>query len=498
MTEYPGDTQQIEEQSREPEKEGARKLSPAARSLLRYGGFVASVGSARAIGILITSLTFPFIVRRLGVAMYGLWSYVIAVCGFIDTVANPGVFTYATQQIAARRLEAAQTLGDTLVIRLLSGSVGSIVILTVAAFEVRPDVRFLLRCYGIPAIFVGIMASDYVLGALELFHLRSLLSVVQQALYAVGVFVFVRSAKDVIWIPLSILASSVVSGVVGWVLLWQRGFRPVLSFAPHRWRAILVPSFHYASSTLMSNLYHRSGHIVVRWLLGDFALGLYAGATRFVDVLRGFISIAHGVLMPRVALYAKAGAGLTRVIRFAVSSLALLSIPLAVGAITTTSIVVPLVLGKQFMGGVRAFQWVAPYVITASAATLYVGTVLYGMGRYRAYLVSTTAGAVSGVALYLALTPLFGVVGACLAFVLGEAAVAITAYSLSPPEIRRASRTPAIPIAAVASFLMAVAVLLAQRKIHSLPVVALGIVVYLISCLIIGKNWIKSEFQARA
>ena len=66
--------------------------------LIRYGAFVFSIGEAtRIVGLLITSLTFPYLVRRLGVATYGRWSYVVAVCGFLGIIANPGLGTYATQ-----------------------------------------------------------------------------------------------------------------------------------------------------------------------------------------------------------------------------------------------------------------------------------------------------------------------------------------------------------------------------------------------------------------
>ena len=82
------------------------------RLLVRYGGFIFSVGGARITGLLITSLTFPYLVRRLGVEMYGLWSYVLAVCAFINIVANPGLGTYAAQQVASRREAAFDLIPD--------------------------------------------------------------------------------------------------------------------------------------------------------------------------------------------------------------------------------------------------------------------------------------------------------------------------------------------------------------------------------------------------
>ena len=465
-------------------------------SLLRYGGFALSVTTARVVGTLITAATFPFLVRRLGVEIYGLWGYVVAVCGFTALVANPGLTAYAAQQVAARRQAAFQTVSDVLVLRLLSSMIAAAAVLVVASFEIRPDVRFLLKLYGVASVFAGGMSLDYLLSAMELFHLQSIVSVAQQSLYAVGIFVFIRSPKDVIWVPVSILGSSLLTSLFAWVALWKAGFRFRFSVAPRRWIAILVPSLHYAGSSLMSSLYHRSGHIAVRWYLGEHALGLYAAATRLADVLRNFLSVVHYVLMPRMALRANSADGLVRLTGIAVSVLALFGIPLAVGGLVTAPIVVPWLLGAQYLGAVRAFQWVTPYLITAPAATLFSGTVLYAAGRHRAYFVSTAVGAVSALFLYAVLPPFFGIAGSCAAFVLGELGVAVSAFLFCPRPVRAALKTPLLGIALIASLIMAAA-LHASFRIHLPPwgLIGVGCVAYAISCGTIGSSLLKQELK---
>src|SRR5437016_9004786 len=85
--------------------------------LFRYAGFVLSVSTARVAGVLMTSVTFPFLVRRLGVETYGIWSYVVALCAFLDVMANPGLTAHTAQQVAARRHAAAELIPDILVLR---------------------------------------------------------------------------------------------------------------------------------------------------------------------------------------------------------------------------------------------------------------------------------------------------------------------------------------------------------------------------------------------
>ena len=468
------------------------------KSLLRYGGFALSVTTARVVGTILTASTFPFLVRRLGVDVYGLWSYVLAVCAFTGLLANPGLTTYAGQQAAARREAAFETISDVLILRVLASAIAVVAVLVVASFEVRQDARFLLKWYGVASVLTGSLSLDYLLPSFELFHVQSFVSIAQQSLYAVGIFTMVRSPKDVIWVPVSIVASAFVTSLIGWAFLWRAGYRFRFSIAPRRWGVIIVPSLHYAASSLMSSLYHRSGHVAVRWYLGEHALGLYAAAVRLADVLRGFLSITQTVLMPRMALRAKSAEGLTRLTRIAASVLVWFGVPLTFGGIVTAPVIVPWVLGAQFQGAVHAFQWVSPYLITAPAAVLFAGKI-YALGRHQAYFISTMAGAVCAVVLYLILPPLFGIAGACVAFALSEAGVALCAFLLCPPEVRAAAKTPLLGVSLIASLAMGAALWFAlPRHLHPLALIGVGCAIYAIVWAGFGRNLLKREVEGFA
>jgi PST family polysaccharide transporter len=465
------------------------------KSLLRYGGFALSVTTARVVGTILTAATFPFLVRRLGVDVYGLWSYVLAVCAFTGLLANPGLTTYAGQQVAARREAAFETISDVLILRVMASVIAVVAVLVVASFEVRQDARFLLKWYGVASVLTGSLSLDYLLPSLELFHVQSFISIAQQGLYAAGIFALVRSPKDVIWVPVSIVASALLTSLIGWAFLWRAGYRFRFSIAPRRWGVIMVPSLHYAGSSLMSNLYHRSGHVAVRWYLGEHALGLYAAAARLADVLRNFLSVTQTVLMPRMALRANSADGLFRLTRIAASVLIWFGVPLTVGGIVTAPVVVPWLLGGQFQEAAHAFQWVTPYLITAPAAVLFAG-IIYATGRHRAYFVSTLVGAITALVLCLILPPLFGIAGACIAYVLGELGVALCAFLLCPPEVRAAARTPLLGVALIASVAMGVALWFAlPRHLHPLELVGVGCAVYVLSWAGIGRKLLRREFE---
>jgi PST family polysaccharide transporter len=454
-----------------------------ANPLFRYGGYVFSAGGARVVGLLITSLTFPYVVRHLGVEMYGLWSYVVAVRTFLDIIADPGITTHATQQLAARRAAGLDLIPDVLALRFLCSLIAAVVLLVFAAFEARPDVAQLLRVYGIGSLFVNLLLSDSFLLSLEMFHVRAVLTVLQQVLYAATIFTFVHSPRDVIWLPISILGSAALAGIAGWTVLARRSEGHLTAVIhPRAWKNLLIPSFHYAGSTLMSNLYRRAGLILVRWFLGDFALGIYAAVTRFLDLLRSFVIIISQVMMPRMALSARSGAGFGRLARFSVGVMAVISIPIAAGLLGTAPVILPWVMGASFAAGIPLLKWMAAHMIAAPMAFLFAGTILFSLGRHRAFFAATGGGAASGLGLYLILIPTLGLRGAGLAFVLAELVVAVIAYALLP-ELHGSWKNPLIGIALGGSLLMLVSLRIVTGYLtQGFAAIGVGVLVYLVSC----------------
>jgi polysaccharide transporter, PST family len=464
--------------------------------LLRYGGFIFSVGGSQLIGFLITSVTFPFLVRRLGIEMYGLWCYVAELYVFVDIIANPALTYYATQYVAAHRKDGIGIVADFLAVRVLCSLPAIAVLLLIAALDVRQDVRHMLQLYGLGSLVVRLVSADYLLTALEMFHLRSVLTVIQQALYALGIFVFVHGSKDVFWVPISILNSVLFTGLASWLMLFRRGFRPALKVKPRRWKEILGTSLHYGLSWSLSNLYLRTGHIIVRWVLGEHALGLYAAGLRLLDFLRQFIVMVPNVLMPRLAFSARSDAELGRLARLLATTVALLSLPITFGLISTAHLLVPCILGPRYFEDVSFLRWMAPYLVIASLS-YFVRTIIYATGRHRAYLASSAGGAVVGVILYLVLIPTFGLRGAGLAYTLGELVAAAMGYAMLPATLRDLWRPPVLVAALVGSVMMVMAVRYANvYSAQPFVVISIGSLAYFLSSGWFVRKWLVEQFAA--
>jgi O-antigen/teichoic acid export membrane protein len=191
----------------------------------------------------------------------------------------------------------------------------------------------------------------------------------------------------------------------------------------------------------------------------------------------------------------KSKSGLKQIAGFATFVIAAGSIPLAVGLFFTAHLIVPWVLGANYAHAVPLVRWMSPYIITASAAS-FLSSMLYATGRHRPYFFATLGGAVTGVVLYLALIPTIGLTGAALAFVLAELAVATIDYLSLPAELRALTSSPALGAAFFSSFLMVIAVRVANTyTTRPLIVVGAGALVYVISCGWLSRKWLIRELR---
>jgi O-antigen/teichoic acid export membrane protein len=184
-----------------------------------------------------------------------------------------------------------------------------------------------------------------------------------------------------------------------------------------------------------------------------------------------------------------------RLIRAAVSAVAAVGIPLMVGTIATAHLVVPWVLGESYEDAVRPVRLVAAFLLVGSMASLLSGTILFAMGKHRAYLASASAGALAAILFSCILGRLFGLSGVCTAFVLAEAAVGVTAYLLIPSDLRDLWKNPIIFVAAFAALLMVVSIRFANLYSSSpLVVVPVGGVVYVCVLALFGTKVLKQQF----
>ena len=219
--------------------------------------------------------------------------------------------------------------------------------------------------------------------------------------------------RDMTAIIGALLLADTATGVFAWTRLVRRGFfvgisRPSLEMA----RRIYTFGTRGQLGSLLSLLNLRLDFVFVAAIAGPAALGIYAVASKYAEVLRLVPIAANWVLYPRFARSeaAVAKASSRRLIPRALAVTAMTAVPLALAGGT----VVPTLFGRTFDGAVVPAQ-ILLIGLAAEGAAGVVTAFLYGRGRPGLNSLAAAMGLVVTLILDVILIPRLGATGAAIA-----------------------------------------------------------------------------------
>jgi lipopolysaccharide/colanic/teichoic acid biosynthesis glycosyltransferase len=240
----------------------------------------------------------------------------------------------------------------------------------------------------------------------------------------------------------ALILADVATGVVAWTRLWRRGFLVEASWpSAHLARQIYVFGARGQLGSLLSLLNLRLDFVFVAAIAGPAALGIYAVASKYAEVLRLVPVAANWVLYPRFARSeaAAATASSRRLIPRAGAFTATIALPLALAA----GVVVPILFGPPFAGAVLPAQ-ILLVGLSAEGAAGVITAFLYGRGRPGLNSLAAGTGLIVTLVLDVVLIPRLGAIGAAIA---SSAAYLTTTFTLVVwyRHVTRSTATPNIP-----------------------------------------------------
>jgi lipopolysaccharide/colanic/teichoic acid biosynthesis glycosyltransferase/O-antigen/teichoic acid export membrane protein len=211
----------------------------------------------------------------------------------------------------------------------------------------------------------------------------------------------------------ALILADLTTGVAAWTRLMRRGFlagasRPSLSLA----RRIYSFGSRGQLGSLLNLLNLRFDFVFLAAIAGPAALGIYAVASKYAEVLRVVPIAANWVLYPRFARSDEASARATsrRLIPRAGAVTATIALPLAFAA----GAVVPLLFGRAFESAVLPAQ-ILFIGLAAEGVSGVITAFLYGRGHPGLNSLAAGTGLVVTLVLDVILIPRLGTVGAAIA-----------------------------------------------------------------------------------
>ncbi|MGO9788259.1 MAG: flippase [Solirubrobacteraceae bacterium] len=378
---------------------------------------------AQIAGQIIGFAILALVSRRLGPTYLGAYQFdtqMVAWCGIAAVLGLP---VLASRDIAMATDDAAAVFSETIMLRVVL-SVIVFAALMLLAPVIAPDhaTRSILPIAG-AMLFVNALTLDWALNGLQRQGALATSRILGQVAYGAVMPLFLAGglAGARAYAAVNVFGAAVTSLTILYFLRSRLRLRlPTMSSVGRRLRKAAP----FAWSLAMVQVYYSIDFLMLGYLDTTREVGLYGIAYRIPLAVVTFASLWMTALYPAVAVAAMTdrksiGSQLGKAITLAcVIGLSLvLVVPVSSGIISE-------MFGDQFAAAGSAF---AVLMLTTAVilVSVTIGNALLAVGDERRYAIGVTVGALTNLALNVALIPLLGVLGAAISTLAAELAVLI-------------------------------------------------------------------------
>lgn len=385
--------------------------------------------AGKAVSTVLGLLALAFITRYLGRTGFGEYTTALTFLTFFAVIADFGLTLVTVQMISARGADENKILNNIFGLRLVSIiAVLLLAPLTVGFFPysvaVKTGILIALASFVFPAlnqVLIGLfqkrlsMSRDAVAEVLS--RIALIIGIVLSKKLGYGL-------NGILW---ATVASAAVSFIGHYLLAFKFAFiRPEFDWGI--WKLIFSKSWPFAITIVLNLIYLRADTLFLSLFRGVDEVGLYGATYKIIDVLTTIPFMFAGLVLPilTVAWLDKAHEYFQRILQKSFDLMALIAIPLVVGAQFLGRPIMTAVAGPEFAASGLILQ-----ILIFAVAAIFLGTMfshaviaLDQQKKMIGYYIFTSATALIA---YIILIPRYSYFGAAAVTIYSETLIAIFA-----------------------------------------------------------------------
>lgn len=374
-------------------------------------------------------LTYPYVSRVLGVSSIGACNFVDSIINYYILLSTLGIGTVGIREIA--KVKNDRKALETTFSRIFSINT---VTTTIAMAALILSILFVPRLReNIGLMWIGALklASNYLLiewlyKGLEEFRYITDRTIAVKCLYVAAVFLFVKSPQDTELYYLLLTLMITVNAAINIVHSRKHtGFRFTLKQSLPLLKSIVILGVY----ALMTSMYTTFNVAYLGMTCGDTEVGYYVTSNKIYRIILSLFTAVTGVMLPRLSsiLAEKRYGEFRRLLKKSLVLLLVIFVPVAAALMVFAPQVIRIIAGQGYEGAIVPLRIISPLLVIIGIEQILITQGLMPMGKDKAVLINSAAGAIVGLALNIILVPEMGAAGSSIAWFAAECAVLISA-----------------------------------------------------------------------
>ncbi|MFZ2154475.1 MAG: flippase [Candidatus Moraniibacteriota bacterium] len=391
---------------------------------------VISSSIAKFLATFLALVNIGFITRYLGVTGFGYYATVLAFFSFFGAILDLGLYSIATREISRPEADEKKILSNVFSLKLCSVSLLVIIVPVLLFFlpypqEVKQGILIIAISYAFSSsymVFNGVFQKNLRMDKVVMVEL------VGKIIQVIIVAAVVKNDWGFAGIIGSVLVSAMLT-FSGVILLSRQYIKFSLEFDFKYWKKFLKMSLPVGISAFVTFLYFKMDTIILSFLKGSEAVGIYNMAYKIIENITFFPGMMVGLILPLMSVYVFSDKKkFSKIINKTNKVFFLITVPLVVGTLFLAEDIIKIIGGEQFVISTNVLR-----ILIISLAFIFFGNLfnsillVANLQKKLMYILSFCAA--FNIALNFILIPLYSYMGAAITSVLTELlVVALTIY----------------------------------------------------------------------
>ena len=428
----------------------------------------------------------------LGAAGFGILSAAIALAGILTIFTDLGLSALTVREVARDKDLARKYMGNTTIIKLIFSAITFLATFIIVQLFVQ-DQQSAIVLYIITIAFIlNVISGTFsaVFQAYEEMEYQSVATVLNSILMFAAVYIAIFYNANIMAFAMIYLIINFIILLFNVIICLWKFVVPKFEVDFQFWKALIMEAYPLAIASIFALIAFKIDTIMLAFISGDVATGLYSAAYKLLEALMFIPSVYATALLP---VFSKFHVSSQDSLQFSYYKsfkyLSMLGIPIAVGTTLLADQIITFIYRNGFTEATIILQiliWAIPIIFVSYV----LGASITSINRQHETVRISFLCMLLNVGLNLLLIPTYGYLGAAIVTVITEFSLFIFYFHLISKYLCKIKLREVLMKPLIASLVMALFIILVKTNLF--VVIAIATIIYF-AVLILLKSFSEGD-----
>ena len=391
-----------------------------------------SLFTLQGLNYILPLITLPYLVRVLGVEIFGLLAFATATVTYFNILTDYGFNLTATKKIALYREnkdKVVEIFSAVMSVKILLMIV-SFLLLTLLVFSVAKFTsHWELYLLSFGAVIGQVFFPVWFFQGMEKMKYITYLNILAKVIFTVAIFFFVQSKEDAYVVPLLTSLGALISGFFSLIII-KKQFKVSFKFQKlSTLNFYRKEAHHIFISNIAISLYTVSTVFILGLLTNNSIVGVYSAADKLIQAVKGLMGPVSQTIYPFISRKVNESAeACLNFIRYILFSVGLVFGLLSLFIFFFADMLILLLLGEQYSESIEILRIMSVLPCLIALSNVFGIQTMVVFSRNKPFTLILVLGSILSFILSFILVPTYQAVGSAYSVVIVETFITLSMF----------------------------------------------------------------------